>query len=120
MNQGTPFRKSNRPLNDKELTSGLPREIIEYLETNSDLAKSAIESNKSDFKNNILYIFIGFILSLIPLTINLIGEKQEKELLIKQFDEINASYRNLEKEQFRMRSINESLKIELKELNSEK
>tara|TARA_R110001592_G_scaffold301634_2_gene573043 strand:- start:4060 stop:4389 length:330 start_codon:yes stop_codon:yes gene_type:complete len=100
----------------KEGMTGLPREVLEYLETNTELAKLAVNSHKTNFKHNVLYIFIGFILSLIPLIINSIGEQKEKELLIKRFDEINASYRNLEKEQFQMRSINESLKIELKNL----
>tara|TARA_R110000796_G_scaffold237969_1_gene358188 strand:+ start:75 stop:398 length:324 start_codon:yes stop_codon:yes gene_type:complete len=102
-----------------EIIRGMPKEVLEYLEKNTELAKLAINSHKTNFKHNVLYIFIGFILSLIPLIINSVGEQKEKELLIKRFDEINASYRNLEKEQFRMRSINESLKIELKNLKQE-
>ena len=107
-----------RMKNLSELKTGLPREVIEYLEKNTELANVAINSHKTDFKNNVLYIFIGFILSLIPLALNSIGEQKERELLIKRFDEINVSYRNLEKVQFRMRSINDSLRIELTELNS--
>ena len=102
-----------------EKRTGLPKEVLEYLEKNTELANIAINSHKTDFKNNVWYIFIGFILSLIPLVINLIGEQKEKELLIKRFDEINVSYRNLEKEQFRMRLINDSLRIELIQLKSE-
>jgi len=105
-----------RPKNLKELTSGLPREVTEYLEKNTELAIVAIDSHKKDFKNNVLYIFIGFILSLIPITINSIGERQEKELLIKQFDVIDASYDNLQKDIYRMRLENESLKIEIDSL----
>ena len=65
-----------------------------------------------------MYILIGFILSLIPLAINSIGEQKEIELLIKRFDEINASYRNLQKEQIRMRLTSASLKNQLNELKS--
>jgi hypothetical protein len=108
-----------RMKNLSELKTGLPREVTEYLEKNTELANVAINSHKTDFKNNVLYIFIGFILSLIPLALNSIGEQKERELLIKRFDEINVSYRNLEKEQFRMRLINDSLRIELIELNTE-
>lgn len=97
----------------EEHTSGMPRELLKYLDKNTELAITAIDSHKSDFKHNILYILVGFILSLIPLGVNSITEQKEKELLIKQFDVINASYDNLQKELYRMRLKNDSLKIEL-------
>ena len=48
-----------------EIVKGMPKEVLEYLEHNTKLAKIAIESHKSDFKMNIIYIFLGGLIGFI-------------------------------------------------------
>jgi hypothetical protein len=100
----------------KEIITGIPKEILEYLESNTELANIAIESHKKDFSNNIKYIFIGFLFSLIPQVFSLLNKQSELKLLKEQFDEINGVYHNLQKDINQMRLENESLKIELDSL----
>lgn len=104
----------------KEILSGIPKEVLEYLESNTELAKIAINSYKSDFKYNVIYILIGFTLSLIPTIVSSKSEQQEKELLIKQFVVINTSYDNLTKELYQMHFENDSLKNKLNSLKQQK
>jgi hypothetical protein len=49
----------------KEVLTGIPKEILDYLEYNTELAKVAINSHKSDFKINIIYIFLGGLIGFI-------------------------------------------------------
>ncbi len=100
----------------KEINTGIPKEILEYLEYNTELAKSAIESHKKDFSNNVKYIIIGFLFSLIPQVFSLLNKESDLKLLKEQFDEINGVYHNLQKDINQMRLENESLKIELDSL----
>jgi hypothetical protein len=94
----------------------MPREVLEYLETNTELAKSAIKSHKNDFSNNLKYIFIGFLFSIVgTITIELMS-KSETELMNTQLTVIKNSYNNLNIENQRLHSEIESLKIELKNL----
>lgn len=98
---------------------GFPSEFKTYLDANTKLAQTAIKSHKTNFKNNFLYILIGFIFSISgTVAIELIKES-ETELLNKQLYEINALEKNRNIEFQRMRSEIESLKIELTELKSE-
>jgi hypothetical protein len=117
--QNTPFRKPLRTMNFAELKSGILREVLEYLEKNTELAKTAIESHKTDFKKNILYIFIGFLLSLIPQGLTLLNKQSGIKLLKEQFAEIDDAYYNLQKDLYRMRLENEFLKNKLNELKTE-
>lgn len=100
----------------KEILKGLPKEVIEYLESNTELAKTAIESHKKDFSNNVKYIIIGFLFSLIAQLFSILNKESDLKLLKEQFDEINDVYHNLQKDINRMRLENESLKIELDSL----
>jgi hypothetical protein len=100
----------------KEIITGIPKEVLEYLESNTELAKTAIKSHKKDFSNNIKYIFIGFLLSLIPQIFSLLNKQSESKLLKEQFDEINGVYDNLQKDINQMRLENKSLKIQLDSL----
>ena len=100
----------------RETITGIPKEILEYLDSNTELAKIAIDSHKRDFSNNIKYIFIGFLLSLIPQVFSLLNKQSDSKLLKEQFDEINGVYHNLQKDINQMRLENESLKIELDSL----
>jgi hypothetical protein len=102
--------------NLKELTTGFPKEIMEYLETNTELAKIAIESHKANLKHNLLYIFIGFIFSISgTIAIELITES-ETESFNKQLYEINATENNQNIEFERIRLKIESLKNEVNSL----
>jgi hypothetical protein len=102
--------------NLKELTTGFPREIMEYLETNTELAKIAIESHKTNLKHNLLYIFIGFIFSISgTVAIELITES-ETESFNKRLYELNASANNQNIEFERLRLKIESLKNEINSL----
>lgn len=67
-------------------------------------------------KQNILYIFIGFLLSLIPQGLSLLNKQSEIKLLKEQFAEIDDAYDNLQKDLYRMRLENESLKNQLNAL----
>jgi hypothetical protein len=100
----------------KEVVTGLPKEVIEYLESNTELAKTAIESNKKDFRNNVKYIIIGFLFSLIPQVFSILNKESDLKLLKEQFDEIDGVYYKLQKDINQMRLENESLKIELDSL----
>lgn len=105
-----------RTKNIKELTTGLPREVIEYLESNTSLAREAISSHKKDFKHNFLYILIGFIFSIGgTIAIELIKES-ETELLNKQLYEISVSEKNRHIEFLRMHLEVESLKNKIDSL----
>jgi hypothetical protein len=100
----------------KEVVTGLPKEVIEYLEYNTELAKTAIQSHKKDFRNNVKYIIIGFLFSLIPQVFSILNKESDLKLLKDQFDEIHGVYYNLQKDINQMRLENESLKIELDSL----
>lgn len=102
----------------KEVVTGLPKEVIEYLEYNTELAKTAIESHKKDFSNNVKYIIIGFLFSLLPQLFSLLKKESDLKLLKEQFDEINGVYHNFQKEINQMRLENESLKIQLDSLKN--
>jgi hypothetical protein len=100
----------------KEIVTGIPKEVLEYLESNTELAKTAIESHKKDFSNNIKYLFIGFLFSISGTIIIELMSKSEKELMYKQLYEINAFEKNLKIEFKQMHLKIESLKIELDSL----
>lgn len=107
-----------RNKNLKEITTGLPREVIEYLESNTELANTAINAHKTDFKNNFLYILIGFIFSISgTIAIELIKES-DTELMNRQLHEINASYDSLNIEFQHMHSEIELLKKQIDSLKN--
>lgn len=99
-----------------EIVRGLPKEVIEYLESNTELAKTAIESHKKDFSNNVKYIIIGFLFSLVPQGLSLLYKQSDLKQLKEQFDEINGVYHNLQMDIYQMRLENESLKNEIDSL----
>lgn len=100
----------------KEILTGLPKEAIEYLESNTKLAKIAIASHKKDFSNNVKYIIIGFLFSLVPQVLSLLYKQSDLKQLKEQFDEINGVYHNLQMDIYQMRLENESLKNEINSL----
>jgi len=103
-----------------EFIRGMPKEVLEYLESNTLLANTAIDSHKKDFSNNIKYILVGFIFSIFgTITIETILES-DTELMNKQLLEINASYGRLNIESQHMRLKIESLKTELDSLRVKK
>ena len=99
-----------------EILRGLPKEVIEYLESNTELAKTAIASHKKDFSNNVKYIIIGFLFSLIPQGLSLLYKQSDLKELKERFDEIDGAYHNLQMDIHQMHLKNESLKNELDSL----
>ena len=86
----------------KEILTGLPKEVVEYLESNTKLAKIAIESHKKDFSNNVKYIIIGFLFSLVPQGLSLLYKQSDLKQLKEQFDEILSADEMLWSEEVQM------------------
>jgi hypothetical protein len=76
------------------------------------------KSLKQDFKNNILYIFIGGLMSTIPLVINEYSKKQESILLNKLLSEKNELEQDLKKIQNHMNTLQLELKTEIDSLKN--
>jgi hypothetical protein len=65
-----------------EKIKGIPKEVLEYLEHNTELAKVAINSHKSDFKMNIIYIFLGGLIGFISsYTLTSYQSKSEERII---------------------------------------
>jgi hypothetical protein len=105
-----------RTKNLKEITSGLQREVIEYLEANTELSRLAIDSHKKDFKHNFLYILIGFIFSISGTIAVELLKGSDTQSIDKQLHEINVYEKNQSIEFRQMRLEIESLKSELDSL----
>jgi sensor domain CHASE-containing protein len=71
-----------------EIIKGMPKEVLEYLESNTELAKTAISSHRKEFRFNVLYILIGFVLSLIPTIFIQVNSAKESQRLHELIDRI--------------------------------
>lgn len=104
--------------NLKEIATGLPREILDYLEKNTELAKVAIHSHKKDFNYSILYLFVGFLFSTIGTIIFELIKENDTELINRQLNDFDISDKNQNIELQLIRSEIESLKILIETLEN--
>jgi len=101
-----------------EIIKGMPKEVFEYLEHNTKLAKVAIESHKSDFKMNIIYIFLGGLIGFISsYTLASVQSKSEERIiqLSKLLLEKNEQQSDFQK---RLNDMNKEIFSLQKELDS--
>ena len=104
--------------NLKEIATGLPREILDYLEKNTELAKVAIHSHKKNFNYNILYLSVGFLFSTSGTIFFELIKENDTELINRQLNDFDISDKNQNIELQLMRSEIESLKILIETLEN--
>jgi hypothetical protein len=102
----------------KEFLTGIPKEVLEYLESNTKLAIVAIDSHKSNFKMNIIYIFLGGLIGFISsFTLTSYQSKSEERIieLSKLLNEKNEPQSDFQK---RLNDMNIELYYLRKEIDS--
>ena len=80
--------------NLKEINNGITREVLDYLEKNTELAKVAIHSHKTKFNYSILYLFVGFLFSTSGTIIFELIKETDTELINRQLNEFNIFEKN--------------------------